>query len=114
MEENKMKKKVMVAIDDSECSHCALQWALENLVHTISASKLFIFNVQPVADFAYLSACTYGAAPLDLITIVQQNQKKFSLALLEKAKDICSKQGVWFNDSLICFLHAWSSLTVRI
>ncbi|XP_022726536.1 universal stress protein A-like protein [Durio zibethinus] len=94
MEENKMKKKVMVAIDESECSHYALQWALENLSDTISASKLFIFNAQPLATFAYLSAASYGAAPLDLITTVQENQKKLTLALLEKAKDICANYGV--------------------
>ena len=57
-----MKKKVMVAIDDSECSHYALLWALENLGDTISASQLLIFNAQPFANFAYLSASTYGAA----------------------------------------------------
>ncbi|XWS68851.1 hypothetical protein CRYUN_Cryun04dG0128600 [Craigia yunnanensis] len=94
MEDNKMKKKVMVAIDDSECSHYALLWALENLGDTLSASQLFIFNAQPFANFAYLSASTYGAAPLDFITTVQENQKKLTLALLEKAKDICAKHGV--------------------
>lgn len=61
MEETKMKKKVMVAIDESDCSVYALQWALENLGDTISASKLFMFNAQPLADFVYLSASTYGA-----------------------------------------------------
>ncbi|XVE75201.1 hypothetical protein DITRI_Ditri12bG0076700 [Diplodiscus trichospermus] len=89
-----MKKKVLVAIDDSECSHYALQWALENLGDTISSSQLFIFNAQPLANFAYLSASTYGAAPLDLITTAQENQKKLALALLEKAKNICAKHGV--------------------
>ncbi|XWS63544.1 hypothetical protein CRYUN_Cryun06bG0108300 [Craigia yunnanensis] len=94
MEENKIKKKVMVAIDESECSHYALQWALENLGGTISASQLIIFNAQPFDHFAYLSASTYGATPLDLITTVQENQKKLTIALLEKAKDICTKHGV--------------------
>ncbi|XP_021298880.1 universal stress protein A-like protein [Herrania umbratica] len=94
MEENKMKKKVMVAVDESECSHHALQWALENLGDTLSASQLFIFTAQPLPNFAYLSASTYGAAPLDLITTVQENQKKLTLALLEKAKDICATHGV--------------------
>ncbi|MBA0814886.1 hypothetical protein Gohar_020685 [Gossypium harknessii] len=96
MEENKMEKKVMVAIDESECSHWALQWALENLGHTISASQLFIFNAQPLPNFAYLSASTYGAPPtaVDLINTVQENQKKLALALLEKAKGICANRGV--------------------
>ncbi|KAH1040039.1 hypothetical protein J1N35_041782 [Gossypium stocksii] len=94
MEENKMEKKVMVAIDESECSQWALQWALENLDHTISASQLFIFNAQPLANVAYLSASTYGAAPVDLIKAVQENRKKLALALLEEAKGICANRGV--------------------
>ncbi|KAB2035533.1 hypothetical protein ERO13_D04G137700v2 [Gossypium hirsutum] len=94
MEENKMEKKVMVAIDESECSHWALQWALENLGHAISASQLFIFNAQPLHNFAYLSASTYGAPPVDLINTVQENQKRLALALLEKAKGICANRGV--------------------
>ncbi|KAL4352102.1 hypothetical protein GQ457_06G005260 [Hibiscus cannabinus] len=94
MEEGKRKKKVMVAIDESECSHYALRWALDNLGDTISASQLFIFNAQPLPSFAYLSASTYGAPPADLITAVQENQKKLALALLEKAKEICANHGV--------------------
>ncbi|OMP09860.1 Universal stress protein A [Corchorus olitorius] len=96
MEENKRKKKMMVAIDESECSYYALQWALENLGDTLSASAshLFIFNAQPLPNLAYLSASTYGVTPLDLIKTLQENQNNFSLALLEKAKDICSNHGV--------------------
>jgi len=30
----------------------------------------------------------------DLITSIQENQKKIAWTLLEKAKDICAKQGV--------------------
>ncbi|KAE8686902.1 putative acyl-CoA thioesterase [Hibiscus syriacus] len=92
MEEGKTKKKVMVAIDESECSHYALHWALDNLRETISDSQLFIFNAQPLPT--YLSASTYGAPPADLITTVQENQKKVALALLEKAKEICANHGV--------------------
>ncbi|XWS34973.1 hypothetical protein CRYUN_Cryun21dG0083700 [Craigia yunnanensis] len=61
---------------------------------TLSASQLFIFNAQPLVNLAYLSASTYAPAPLGLITNLQENQKKLTLALLEKAKDICAKHGV--------------------
>ncbi|OMO63533.1 Universal stress protein A [Corchorus capsularis] len=88
------KRMTMVAIDESECSYYALQWALENLGDTLSASHLFIFNAQPLPNLAYLSASTYGVTPLDLIKTLQENQNNFSLALLEKAKDICSNHGV--------------------
>ncbi|KAE9454341.1 hypothetical protein C3L33_13752, partial [Rhododendron williamsianum] len=91
----KKKKKVMVAIDESECSHYALDWALQNLVDTLANSDLCIFTVQPIADYSYLYASSFGAAPADLIRSFQENQQKFSLALLEKAKGICSKYGVY-------------------
>ncbi|KAL7240416.1 hypothetical protein ACSBR2_006129 [Camellia fascicularis] len=88
------KKKVMVAIDESECSHYALDWALQNLSNSIVNSDLFLFTVQPIADYSYLYASSYGATPPELVRNLQENQKKVSLALLEKAKDICSKYGV--------------------
>lgn len=58
----KKKKKVMVAIDESECSHYALDWALQNLVDTLANSDLCIFTVQPIADYSYLYASSFGAA----------------------------------------------------
>ncbi|XP_058193998.1 universal stress protein A-like protein [Rhododendron vialii] len=90
----KKKKKLMVAIDESECSHYALEWALQNLVDTIANSDLCIFTVQPIANYSYLYASSFGAAPADLVRSFQENQQKFSLALLEKAKGICSKYGI--------------------
>ncbi|KAL9453255.1 hypothetical protein AB3S75_008955 [Citrus x aurantiifolia] len=87
------KKKVMVAIDESECSHYALQWALENLGDTISKSDLIIFTARPT-EFIYVQASMFGAAPPDLLMSIQENQKKAALALLGRAKEICAKHGV--------------------
>ncbi|XP_059457859.1 universal stress protein A-like protein [Corylus avellana] len=99
MEEGKseQKKKVMVAIDESECSRYALLWALENLHETIAVSELILFTVQPIVDLSYAMVSTLGAAPPDLITSIQENQKKIALTLLEKAKDICAKHGIVAN-----------------
>ncbi|XP_056166036.1 universal stress protein A-like protein isoform X2 [Syzygium oleosum] len=94
MEEGGTKKKIMVAIDESECSHLALQWALDNLGHTIAGSELIVFSVQPSSDYGTVYAASYGAAPPDLIRILQENRKKLTSALLEKAKEICSQHGV--------------------
>lgn len=55
------KKKVMVAIDESECSHYALQWALENLGDAISKSDLIIFTARP-NEFIYVQASMFGTA----------------------------------------------------
>lgn len=52
----------MVAIDDSECSYYALEWALENLKDTITGSELVIFCVQTLTNMGYVYASSFGAA----------------------------------------------------
>ncbi|XP_030552799.1 universal stress protein A-like protein [Rhodamnia argentea] len=94
MEGGSTKKKIMIAIDESECSQHALQWALDNLGHTIAASELIVFSVQLSSDYGSVYAATFGAAPPDLIRSLEENRKKFTLALLEKAKEMCSQLGV--------------------
>lgn len=88
------KKKVMVAIDESESSHYALEWTLQNLRESIENSKLFIFTAQDLQDLSYLYASSFGAAPPELVQTVQENNKKFTAALLKKAKDICNQYGI--------------------
>ncbi|KAK6931517.1 UspA [Dillenia turbinata] len=88
------EKKVMVAIDESECSHYALEWALQNLHDSIAKSKLYIFTVQPLADLNYLYASTLGSAHPELVRSVQETQKRVASALLEKAKTLCANQGI--------------------
>ncbi|KAB1205535.1 Universal stress protein A-like protein [Morella rubra] len=93
-EERSEKKKVMLAIDESECSHYALQWALDNLRETLDNSELLLFTAQPIADFSYAYASNLGAVHPELIRSIQENHQKVALALLEKAKDICAKNGI--------------------
>ncbi|XP_078445720.1 adenine nucleotide alpha hydrolases-like superfamily protein isoform X2 [Wolffia australiana] len=83
---------VMVAIDESECSLYALQWTVENLRQ--AASPLIIFTAQPIADLSYIPAATYGSAPPELVRSLQEHRKKVSLALLDHAKEICTKNGL--------------------
>ncbi|KAK9276970.1 hypothetical protein L1049_006509 [Liquidambar formosana] len=99
MEDN--KKVVMVAIEESDCSHYALKWTLESLCNSISESHLIIFTVLPIADYSYIYASTMGAAPPDLIASVQENQKKVAVALLEKAKKICADHGVIAAETIV-------------
>uniref|UniRef100_A0A8R7PIF0 UspA domain-containing protein n=1 Tax=Triticum urartu TaxID=4572 RepID=A0A8R7PIF0_TRIUA len=46
------EQKMMVAIDESECSHYALEWALRNL----APRRLILFTVQPFSPLSYLPA----------------------------------------------------------
>jgi len=89
------KKKVMVAIDESECSRYALQWTLDNLSQTIDDnSQLVLFTVQPISECTYAYASSFGAAPPELIRSIQENQNKIASTLLEKAKQICANNGI--------------------
>uniref|UniRef100_A0A7N0U1S9 UspA domain-containing protein n=1 Tax=Kalanchoe fedtschenkoi TaxID=63787 RepID=A0A7N0U1S9_KALFE len=87
------KKKVLVAIDESECSHYALSWALQNL-DSVKDAKVYILTVLPVADIGYIYASTLGHTAPELIQSVQENQRKVAGLLLEKAKKICAEHGV--------------------
>ncbi|KAI6677062.1 hypothetical protein NL676_037858 [Syzygium grande] len=80
---DKKKEVVMVGMDDSECSHYALRWALQNLGQTLSRSHLLLFSAQPLLEFT-----------VDLINDLQENQRKATLSLLANAKEICAKHGI--------------------
>ncbi|KAI3720049.1 hypothetical protein L6452_20957 [Arctium lappa] len=94
MEGEKKKKKIMVAIDESEYGNYALEWALQNLYDSIANKELLLFTAQPISDFNYLPASSYGSTPPELIENIQEFQKKVALNLLNQAKDLCSKYGI--------------------
>ena len=50
VEERRMKMKVMVAIDESEGSFCALKWALDNLFVAMASSSAGAATPQPHAS----------------------------------------------------------------
>ncbi|EXB77509.1 Universal stress protein A-like protein [Morus notabilis] len=96
--QKKKKKRVMVAIDESEYSHYALNWTLEKLHDTIFNSQLFILAVQSNADLGSAYASSFGSAHFvstthELVTSIQERNKKAALALLERAKEICKMHG---------------------
>ncbi|OAY31331.1 hypothetical protein MANES_14G103600v8 [Manihot esculenta] len=95
------ERKVMVAIDESEYSHYALIWVLDNLKESLPRSPLFIFMAQPPPrNYPFAASlgsarmyCSVSAAP-DFLNSVKENNKKLALAFLEKAKEICASRGV--------------------
>ncbi|CAN4124823.1 unnamed protein product [Withania somnifera] len=84
----------MVAIDESECSLYALQWALENLYPSLSNAEIVLFTAQPIADYGYLYAASFGVGSPELMTSLQENQRKVANALLKKAKDVCTQHAI--------------------
>ncbi|KAK4753815.1 hypothetical protein SAY87_001919 [Trapa incisa] len=95
------ERKVMVSIDESDSSHYALMWVLDNLKESISSTPLVIFTAQPPAKSTYSFAASLSSARMytvssapDFVDSVKENQKKFAIALLAKAKEICASRGV--------------------
>ncbi|VFQ83247.1 unnamed protein product [Cuscuta campestris] len=89
-----MKRKVMIAIDESEFSRYALEWTLENFHDSLLNSQLVLFTVLPMVDYGYIYASSLGFTPPELLKSIQDNQKKVATVLLEKADDICKKHGI--------------------
>ena len=58
--ERQDKRKVMIAIDESECSKIALEWAIRNLDNTLKSNGLILFNAIPL-EYAGVFATTYGS-----------------------------------------------------
>ncbi|KAJ8548292.1 hypothetical protein K7X08_030761 [Anisodus acutangulus] len=92
--EEKKKKKVMVAIDESDCSFYALEWALENLDQSLLNAEVVLFTAQPISDYGYIYASSFGVTSPELMTSVQENQRKIANALLKKAKDVCTQHAI--------------------
>ncbi|XVE84866.1 hypothetical protein DITRI_Ditri17bG0046700 [Diplodiscus trichospermus] len=104
MEEEKQQchNKVMVAIDERDCSYDALIWVLKHLKESITKSPLVLFAAQPLPKSNNLTL----AAPLGfarmycpessnlIINSVKEKNEKISRGLLEKAKGICESHGV--------------------
>ncbi|CAK9149322.1 unnamed protein product [Ilex paraguariensis] len=86
------KKKVMVAMDESECSQYTLEWTLQTLHDTIANSVLVIFTAQPISDYSCISAYPFDAH--EKMRNLQENQRLVATSLFEKAKEICGRHGV--------------------
>ncbi|CAK9159502.1 unnamed protein product [Ilex paraguariensis] len=97
-------KKVMVAIDESEASYYALNWVLENLKESInhSGNPLVIFMAQPRPNYTNVFAAPLGSARMycnvsatpEFVNSVQERNRLVSMGILEKAKGICTSNGV--------------------
>ncbi|KAJ6318323.1 hypothetical protein OIU76_013791 [Salix suchowensis] len=90
-ENGRANMKVMVVIDERECSYLALMWVLDFLKESIKHSPLVIFAAQPPTNCNYVVS---SAVAMDLFNSVQQQNRKVALGLLEKAERICASKGV--------------------
>ncbi|XP_076911102.1 uncharacterized protein LOC143568964 [Bidens hawaiensis] len=116
--EEVMKNKVMVAIDDSEYSQHALKWALKTLGSTLVHSEVVIYTARTPVDIGYLYASSWGTA--ELIKELKENEKKAAIDLLNKAKATCTEYGITaegvteVGDPKVAICNAVEKLNVQL
>ncbi|KAI4373282.1 hypothetical protein MLD38_011421 [Melastoma candidum] len=94
------QRKVMVAIDESEGSYRALVWALDNLKDNMK--EVVIFMAQPPPQQCFAVAAPLSSALMfypasgspEFVNGLREQQGKLTLALLNKAREVCANHGV--------------------
>ncbi|MED6148506.1 hypothetical protein PIB30_053828 [Stylosanthes scabra] len=110
-EERRMKMKVMVAIDESEGSFYALEWALENLFESMASKcfastaeearaalvedeggMVFLVHVQP--RFVEYGYPIIGPSGNNVEDYVRKSQEEASAAILSRGLQMCKEKKV--------------------
>ncbi|KAJ0038640.1 hypothetical protein Pint_21974 [Pistacia integerrima] len=80
----------MLAIDESEYSHYALMWVLDNLKDSINKGQFIIFMAQQPTNYNYTFASSLGSARMYCPTAA----RSLHWLTWKKARDICASKGV--------------------
>ncbi|XP_060191170.1 uncharacterized protein LOC132620830 [Lycium barbarum] len=93
--EETKKKMIMVAMDESEESFYALNWALDHLLTDPSSSTIItLINVQPFfAPMVYPAGPVVFAAPT-VVEAVKKAQHENATRILSRAIHICKQKMV--------------------
>jgi len=91
-EQSGSSRFVLVAIDESEESVNALQWALNNLI--TSQDKIILIHAQR-SPISHLATGSPGfMVPTDVTMILEKDIKKSTEKILGKATEICKARNV--------------------
>lgn len=92
MEEQKSRRAIMVAIDETEMSISALQWALHNLF--ASDDRIILVHAQR-SPISYFSTGSSGLmVPAEVLLTLENDIKKSTEKILAKAREICKAKNV--------------------
>ncbi|CAO2820244.1 unnamed protein product [Amaranthus hypochondriacus] len=102
LQSNKQNMKVMVALDDSDASFYALNWALTNLLkptpHRQETCLLYLVNVQhSFTNYVYPAGPglhTAAFAASSVVESVKKAQAEISAAILQRGLSICKNDMV--------------------
>ncbi|CAM0907721.1 unnamed protein product [Alopecurus aequalis] len=91
-EEGRSKTVVLVAVDDSEHSYSALEWAVRHVANTGVPAELVIVHAKQAAS----SVVTVGgsAVPGDVVRCVEEDLRRRADEVIEKARRLCEANSV--------------------
>ncbi|CAK9316878.1 unnamed protein product [Citrullus colocynthis] len=85
-----VEKRVMVGIDESECSYYALIWVLENLKQSIADWPLFLFTALPPPS-SYTSGAGTSLGLARSYFPVASNAGEINLYLIQSSYRECEQ-----------------------
>ncbi|XP_057849776.1 universal stress protein PHOS34 isoform X2 [Cryptomeria japonica] len=101
MEEVKIGRKVMVAVDETEESMYALEWALDHLIipgDSPASDKLILMHAQlPAGANTPLTVAFTG----HVLDILERREATNSRQILTRAKGICEKRNVAVESKVV-------------
>jgi len=93
MEEQKRSNRlVLVAVDETNESFNALQWALNNLM--TSQDKIILIHAQRTPTSPLANGSPGFMVPIDVLKILENDVKKSTEKILAKATEICKAKNV--------------------
>ncbi|KAJ0035917.1 hypothetical protein Pint_24514 [Pistacia integerrima] len=90
------KPLMLVAVDDSNHSFFALEWALDNFFVSVGSNHLFrlmVIHARPTPT-TFFGFGGPGTTSTDVISLMDVDSKKAAQKIIEKVKDTCSKKSV--------------------
>ncbi|CAM0907719.1 unnamed protein product [Alopecurus aequalis] len=91
-EEGRSKTVVLVAVDDSEYSYRALEWAVRHVANARAPAELVVVHAKHAAS----SVVTVGApgVPGDVVRCVEEDLRRRADEVIEKARRLCEANSV--------------------
>ncbi|XP_044964369.1 universal stress protein PHOS34-like [Hordeum vulgare subsp. vulgare] len=89
---SRKKTVVLVAVDDSDHSYRALEWAVRHVATTGAAAELVVVHAKPPAS----SVVSFGspAAAGDLVRVVDADLRKRAEDVVDRARRLCVANSV--------------------
>ncbi|CAM0907720.1 unnamed protein product [Alopecurus aequalis] len=91
-EEGRSKTVVLVAVDNSDRSYCALEWAVRHVANAGVPAELVVVHAKQAA--ASVVNVGGAAVPGDVVRYVEEDLRRSAHEVIEKARRLCEANSV--------------------